>query len=60
MATIEERIVYDKAREMEPDKVRVFLKGVESRFLWDELRRRETIKDEIIEMAGEISRRVLR
>ena len=45
---------------MEPDKVRVFLKGVESRFLWDELRRRETIKDEIIEMAGEISRRVLR
>lgn len=60
MATVEERIAYEKAQRMSPEEMKAFLKGVHRDYLWDELRRRDRIKDEIIEMAEEIARRVVR
>lgn len=52
MATIEERIAYRKAKEMDIEELRSFLKGVDTELLLDELRRRTTITEKINEMAG--------
>lgn len=52
MASIEERIAYRQAEEMETEKLRAFLKGVPNELFIDELRRRMTIKAEVEEMAA--------
>jgi len=52
MASIEERIAYRQAEEMETEKLRAFLKGVPSEMILDELRRRITITAEVKDMAA--------
>ena len=51
MATIEERIAYRKAKEMDIDSLRSFLKGVDNELLLDELRRRMMITEQVNNMA---------
>ncbi len=52
MASVEERIAYRQAEEMETEKLRAFLKAVPSEMILDELRRRITITAEVKDMAS--------
>ena len=52
MASIEERIAYRQAEDMETERLRAFIKGIPNEIILDELRRRMTIKAEVEEMAA--------
>ena len=55
MATIEERIAFNKLKEMDEDQIRTALKAVPNELLLGEISRRMTIKAEISDMAGVIT-----
>ena len=56
MASIEERIAFNKISEMSEDQIRTALKAVPNELLLAEISRRMTIKAEISDMAGVITK----
>lgn len=54
MATVEEKIAFRKAQEMEPQQIEAFLKAVPSEYLWNELRRRDDILTKMFNISEEI------
>lgn len=57
MATIEERIAYEKAEQMDVEILRAFLKGVPSNFIFEELKRREELCATLLKTIEDLKRR---
>ena len=56
MATIEEKIAYQKARDMEPDSLRAFLKGVPRDIFLEEVARRMYLTEQTDELDATIKK----